>query len=91
MARHIGAVRFDDGHLLFPTADAASLHRADPPPNMSKVSSPGEPVKVMPYFEQGNPEVSFHSTADRMLMVFTGPRSFDEQVATPKGGWFGHG
>ena len=105
MARYIGAVRFDDGHLLYfvydgttdialpslyQSPDAASQHRADPPPKLSNPFPPGEPVKVMPYFEQGNPEVSFHSRADRMLMVFTGPRSFEEQFSTPNGGWFGH-
>lgn len=104
MARYIGAVRFDDGHLLyfvydgttdialpslFRTAEDASQHRACPPQKINKVHSLGEPVEVMPYFEQGNPKVSFHSTADRMLMLFTGPRSLEEQFATPKGGWFG--
>lgn len=33
----------------------------------------GEPVEVMPYYCHGSDEVSWESTADRAMMVFTGP------------------
>lgn len=104
LARYIGAVRFGDGHLLyfvydgttdialprlFHTAEEASQLRRETPAQLRKNLSLGEPVDVMPYFEQANPEVHFHTRADRKLMLFTGPRSIEEQMTATKGGWFG--
>lgn len=104
MARYVGAVRFDDGLLLyfvydgttdialprlFTSDEEASLHRANTAERLDKHLSLGETVEVMPYFEQANPEVYFRTRADRTLMQFTGPRSIEEQSATTKGGWFG--
>lgn len=91
VANYVGAVRFEDGSLLYfshqGTTEIARRQLFSRPEDVAADQSnhlvpsgtyEEETVEVMPYHEHGSQSVAFMSRASRAGMLITGPRSVDE-------------
>lgn len=87
MANYVGAVRFEDGTLMYfsyygtvdtarPALFAIESEVAHAQTDVERAAATDEePIEVMPYFFSGNQRVQFWSRASRSAMLITGPRS----------------
>lgn len=93
MANYTGAVRFNDGTILFfsysGTTDIARRRLYERPNEVSHAHEliglpvrvvDKEEVEVMPYYMHDNKEIAFYTQASRGLMAITGPVSLDDVI-----------